>query len=99
MHFSTTNSSTKATIVFSCSNSVNEDFTVLLLQFPTPQIVFPTGSRSGNTSCGYFTIVDDNYAEVFEVFSINFVSQNEDVAAISDSTLTVSIEDDDGNDI
>ena len=38
---------------------------------------------------------DDNMAEAMEEFTINFMSANQEVAAIEYSTVSVSIEDDD----
>ena len=61
-----------------------------------PPIFFPSGSRLGEVRCGIAIILDDDIAEPTEDFSVNVVSQDEDVAVVVDSVLTVFIEDDDG---
>ena len=76
---------------FLFSNTEFEDFLVT-----PPLIFFSSGSRSGDISCTDAFILSDDIAEPLEDFSVNIVSQNEEVAVVNNSVLTVFIEDDDG---
>ena len=69
-----------------------EDFYV-----PQAYIHFEVGSRGGQQATALVNITDDQVAEAFEEFSIYIISTDETVAVIKgDSTVTISIVDDDG---
>ena len=58
---------------------------------------FPAGSRRGDTSCFGLLIIDDDVAEGPEEFTVDISSTDPNLAVIQGgSTVTVSVEDDDG---
>ena len=60
-------------------------------------VQFTIGSRRGQVWCLVIVIVDDDVAEMLEEFTIQVFSTDEAVAIIEgESTVTISIEDDDG---
>ena len=74
-------------------HAVQEDYIVV-----NSQVIFSSGSRLGDISCGSVFIINDNTAEINEDFFLNLTSQSPAVAEIN-STLsrqTVFIRDDDG---
>lgn len=71
----------------------NEDYIVVNVS----PILFSNGSRAGETSCGPIIFyLGDNIAEDVEEFKLYINSQNENVAFIDDTVITITIEDDDG---
>ena len=64
-----------------------------------PPISFMSGSQAGQISCESVPVLDDNVAEEIEDFKLLITTTNEDRAALIQSTITVSILDDNGMDL